>query len=208
MTKARDIADETHLKETNNELVTELVRQNIKIDSNTKIKANLNGDASQRFKVADAVELNEAVNKKQFSGIITGKISDPNYIDINAVGANPVAVLYEDGTIVGSTDNGGYIKRPYGQLICFCNEMVMPYENFGYVWSFPYHFVGKRIAIPTAASSVSDVRNTVCATRAFDDNDSMVDRARFSFWTRNQDYATDIDGTSYTASAIAFGRWK
>jgi len=65
MTKARNIADETHLKEANNELVTELVRQNIKIDSNTKIKANLNGDASQRFKVADAIDNDDAVSKGQ-----------------------------------------------------------------------------------------------------------------------------------------------
>jgi len=65
MTKARDIADETHLKEINNGLVTELARQNTKIDTNTKSKANINGDTSQRFKVADAVNGDEAVSKGQ-----------------------------------------------------------------------------------------------------------------------------------------------
>jgi len=50
MTKARDIADETHLKEINNKLI---------------IKANLNGDASQRFKVADAIDNDDAVSKNQ-----------------------------------------------------------------------------------------------------------------------------------------------
>jgi len=65
MTKARNIADETHLKEIDNELITELVRQNIKIDTNTRIKANINGDAEERFKIADAIDNDDAVSKGQ-----------------------------------------------------------------------------------------------------------------------------------------------
>ena len=41
-----------------------------------------------------------------------------DYDDPDAVGANPNAVKYGDGTIVGTTDNGSYVKRPDGTLEC------------------------------------------------------------------------------------------
>jgi hypothetical protein len=40
------------------------------------------------------------------------------YTDPDAVGANPTAKIYPDGTVVGSTDNGKYTKYPNGDLIC------------------------------------------------------------------------------------------
>ncbi len=40
------------------------------------------------------------------------------YVDPDAIGANPQAKIYPDGTIVGSTDNGSYIKYPNGELLC------------------------------------------------------------------------------------------
>ncbi len=40
------------------------------------------------------------------------------YIDPDAVGANPTAKIYPDGSIVGSTDNGSYTKYPNGYLEC------------------------------------------------------------------------------------------
>jgi hypothetical protein len=39
-----------------------------------------------------------------------------SYTDPDAVGANPTAKIYPDGTIVGSTDNGHYTKHPNGNL--------------------------------------------------------------------------------------------
>ena len=43
-------------------------------------------------------------------------VVDATYTDLDAIGANPTAKLYSDGTIVGSTDNGSYVKYPNGEL--------------------------------------------------------------------------------------------
>lgn len=43
------------------------------------------------------------------------------YTDPDAVGANPTATLYPDGTVVGSTDNGTYTKYPDGKVTCHIN---------------------------------------------------------------------------------------
>jgi hypothetical protein len=43
---------------------------------------------------------------------------DTNYTDLDAIGANPQATLWSDGTITGSTDNGSYTKYPNGDLFC------------------------------------------------------------------------------------------
>jgi hypothetical protein len=39
-----------------------------------------------------------------------------SYTDTDAIGANPTALIYPDGTIRGSTDNGSYVKYPNGDL--------------------------------------------------------------------------------------------
>jgi len=41
-----------------------------------------------------------------------------DYTDALAVGANPTAKLFYDGTIIGSTDNGDYTRHTNGDLIC------------------------------------------------------------------------------------------
>lgn len=46
------------------------------------------------------------------------------YIDPDAIGANPTAKIYPDGTIVGSTDNGAYTKYPNGEL-----QVIRDYSN-------------------------------------------------------------------------------
>jgi len=38
-------------------------------------------------------------------------VIDANYVDLLAIGANPTAKLYNDGTVIGSTDNGSYRHR-------------------------------------------------------------------------------------------------
>jgi hypothetical protein len=45
--------------------------------------------------------------------------SGVTYTDTGAVGSNPTAKIYPDGTIVGSTDNGSYVKYPNGILECW-----------------------------------------------------------------------------------------
>ena len=75
------------------------------------------------------------------------------YIDTDAVGANPVAMLYPDGTIVGSTSNGIYIKHPNGNLECrgvstsvttsnasgsvFFENITLPYYPIPFVTDLP-----------------------------------------------------------------------
>jgi|2_EtaG_2_1085320.scaffolds.fasta_scaffold139046_1 hypothetical protein len=68
-----------------------------------------------------------------FTGTITGAGVTPTsdvitagqdwsgvtYTDSDAVGANPTAKIYPDGTVVGSTDNGSYVKYPNGVLECW-----------------------------------------------------------------------------------------
>ena len=39
------------------------------------------------------------------------------YIDPDAIGANPTAKIYPDGSIVGSTDNGSYTKYPNSMIL-------------------------------------------------------------------------------------------
>jgi len=46
------------------------------------------------------------------------------YVDIDAVGANPTAKIYPDGTISGSTDNDSYTKYPNGDLIVRINKIA------------------------------------------------------------------------------------
>ena len=40
------------------------------------------------------------------------------YVDPDAIGANPTAKIYPDGSVVGSTGNGNYTKYPNGDLVC------------------------------------------------------------------------------------------
>ena len=44
------------------------------------------------------------------------RVMDSNYVDPDSVGANATAVLYADGTVIGSNDNGSYVKYPNGEV--------------------------------------------------------------------------------------------
>jgi hypothetical protein len=48
-----------------------------------------------------------------------------SYVDPDAVGANPTAKIYPNGTIVGSTDNGSYKKFPDGTAKLFLKSGVL-----------------------------------------------------------------------------------
>ncbi|NQY22837.1 MAG: hypothetical protein HRT41_02305 [Campylobacteraceae bacterium] len=105
------------------------------LKSEVEKRAKINGNATETFKVALAEVDDDAVNKLQMEQAISNTNSDfvvltPEviansqswdgvvYIDPDAIGANPVAKIYPDGTIVGSTDNGKYIKYPNGKMEC------------------------------------------------------------------------------------------
>ncbi|MEA2037246.1 MAG: hypothetical protein U9O94_07065 [Nanoarchaeota archaeon] len=53
-------------------------------------------------------------------------VVDDNYIDLDAIGANPTAKLYSDGSIVGSTDNGSYVKYANGELVFTQKKIGVP----------------------------------------------------------------------------------
>lgn len=80
------------------------------------------------------------------------------YEDPDAIGANPVAKMYPDGTIVGSTVNGSYVKYPNGELIqeqqsdtVYTTTQLVGgiYVNNGESFSFPVQFVDPPTCAPT-----------------------------------------------------------
>ena len=64
--------------------------------------------------------------------------SGVTYTDPNAVGANPTAKIYPDGSVVGSTDNGDYTKYPNGDLVCI--RTITSNSGADVTWNFPVQF--------------------------------------------------------------------
>ena len=61
------------------------------------------------------------------------------YTDPDAVGANPTAKIYPDGSVVGSTDNGKYTKWPNGDLECRRHIGAVPVGTMSnYAGSYRY----------------------------------------------------------------------
>jgi hypothetical protein len=73
-------------------------------------------DLEDGFKVAGLSEFRGRLEAMSSFDIDNG-LGKP-YVDPDAIGANPTALIYNDGTIVGRTDNGSYIKWPNGELKC------------------------------------------------------------------------------------------
>ena len=79
----------------------------------------------------DAIVLREKLaqiqpfDKSEYLSTYGTSLEGVDYTDPDAVGTNPTAKLYPDGTIVGSTDNGNYTKYPNGDLVCsFINPNI------------------------------------------------------------------------------------
>lgn len=53
--------------------------------------------------------------------------SGVTYTDPDAVGSNPTAKIYPDGSVVGSTDNGSYTKYPDGTYIMNVETTITSY---------------------------------------------------------------------------------
>ena len=107
------------------------------------------------------IALKAPIDNPTFTGIMTASggtnivVVDANYIDINAIGANPTATLYSDGTIVGSTDNGDYVKYPNGELKMHWNDnsatAINANTNVKISWYFPYISIGTNYYISVVA---------------------------------------------------------
>ena len=64
--------------------------------------------------------------------------SGVTYTDPDAVGSNPTAKVFPDGTVVGSTDNGSYTKYPNGDLVC--NRTISSSASANVTWTYPMAF--------------------------------------------------------------------
>lgn len=67
-------------------------------------------------------------------------VVDSTYVDPLAVGANPAAVLYSDGKVVGSTDNGEYVVYPDGRKEATGVITPASNNNDGTLWTYPIVF--------------------------------------------------------------------
>lgn len=126
------------------------------------------------------------------------------YTDLLAVGANPTAKIYEDGTIVGSTDNGKYIRWNNGEMVCTYEETAIQTTTAAlgslyYVipanMTFPVPFISKPVANSTPLSDSSSI---IFGSGIFSITTTTIRVAVFS---------TSATAT-FTRSYIAKGRWK
>lgn len=114
-----------------------------------------------------------------------------DYVDEDAIGSNPVAKIYPDGTIVGSTSNGSYTKYPNGDLVCRGRFTGYTAATTS-VNNHPVLFVGTE---PTVSC-------TVVPATAWD-----IDHAVYSSHSAWRFYST-ITSTNNIVFSLAIGRWK
>ena len=84
----------------------------------TYLPVELEVDASGQPVLITETKKVEVVAEKIVADVYGWANDGIPYIDEDAIGANPTATLYPDGTIVGSTSNGSYTKFPNGDLEC------------------------------------------------------------------------------------------
>jgi hypothetical protein len=83
------------------------------------------------------------------------------YTDPDAVGTNPTAKIYPDGTVVGSTDNGSYTKYPNGDLECW--ERVLKGAN---TQSGSIYFNNNSFAFPMTFSGLPIISSSLDGNNA------------------------------------------
>ena len=94
--------------------------------------------------------------------------SGVTYTDPDAVGSNPTAKVYPDGTVVGSTDNGSYTKYPNGDLVC--NRTISSNSASDITWTYPMAFT----AVPMFSGlSVGDPDRFVTTSGAISGGSSL-----------------------------------
>lgn len=125
------------------------------------------------------------------------------YVDPDAIGASPTAKIYPDGTVVGSTVNGDYVKFPNGDLICTSvgiSDTANAALGIGGVFRgatnvliFPVQFT----ASPSASPTMNDT-NTYYWGQIFSPTNSQLGTALFSA----------VTGVVGKIGYIAKGSWK
>ena len=97
--------------------------------------------------------------------------SGVTYTDPDAVGSNPTAKVFPDGTVVGSTDNGSYTKYPNGDLVC--NRTISSNSSSNVTWTYPMAFT----AVPMFSGlSVGDPDRFVTVASAISGGSSLAFR--------------------------------
>ena len=123
------------------------------------------------------------------------------YTDSDAVGSNPTAKIYPDGTVVGSTDNGYYTKYPNGDLECRLTAALMTAAGLyrSYIWTLPVSFVDTEYSLTSyyMEGSTGIARGK---------NNSVNNLASASQCVLHFGVSVD-NGNSYV-TAISKGRWK
>ncbi len=117
------------------------------------------------------------------------------YTDPDAVGTNPTAKVYPDGTVVGSTGNGDYTKYPNGELVC--TRTIQSSSSSDITWTFPMQFN----AVPTFyGTSVGDENRVVTIATAIPDGNSLEFRA----WVLSSD---PVSRSSTSCRLQTRGKW-
>ena len=195
------------------------------LKSEVEKRANKSGSVTETFNVKAAEVDSHAVNRKQMEDyIINLNLSNDfvkltaavlssgqnwegiDYIDSDAVGSNPIAKIYPDGTIVGSTDNGSYVKFPNGELSVNGKRTTSPSIASGtstalYLRSYPILFISEpTVAWDLKIGNHSAWFSIIYTERPYDA--STVSEAKYYIYST---YTT----THYAyISYIAKGRWK
>jgi len=116
----------------------------------TYLPVELEVDASGQPVLITETKKVEVVAEKIVADVYGWANDGIPYIDEDAIGANPTATLYPDGTIVGSTSNGSYTKYPNGDLECYLARTsagTTPASNgalwigASYDWKYPILFI-------------------------------------------------------------------
>ena len=114
------------------------------------------------------------------------------YVDPDAIGANPTAKIYPDGSIVGSTDNGNYTKWANGNLevrrIAPSTLIELPIAFVG-LKHYSFSYIVDSASNTYSTQVISETVNTVTIKNYFNNT-------------------TQISETGVTTKMIVLGRWK
>lgn len=126
------------------------------------------------------------------------------YVDPDAVGANPTAKIYPNGTIIGSTDNGGYIKYPNGEFEAIMSGTVVAssaFSNFFGTTSGTTYRGGVSFLFPlTVIDTNTKFSFQTNAIRIEPTTTNTTSISAFAYYYNN----TDTTTTTVTSR----GRWK
>ena len=177
--------------------ISELTEKTTIVDADQFLIADSeDSDAKKRVTALKLVKSTDAViaNGQDWDGVA--------YTDPDAVGANPTAKIYPDGSIVGSTDNGSYVKHPNGVLTCSYSQDDFIYTTVSLgnvyraddeIFTYPHEF----ISTPDGAVSMAGGANSWASCNGGISTSSILVRLM------------GAQSSSYgRMSYVVTGRWK